>query len=76
MAGAYTLPSHGEKDRFELHFGKPAIRHAVPADTRKSKATSSIAMYDVIIHKVMSPCKSAGNLPALVDPLDSEPKLR
>ncbi|KAF6033433.1 hypothetical protein EB796_008259 [Bugula neritina] len=62
MAGAYTLPSHGEKDRFELHFGKPAIRHAVPADTRKSKATSSIAI--------------AGNLPALVDPLDSEPKLR
>lgn len=65
MTGSYNIQYYEDKDRFELHFGKPSVRYDVPKGSSTSIANSSIAMYDVIIHKVMTPCKSTSNLPSL-----------
>ena len=65
MTGSYNLQYYEDKDRFELHFGKPSVRHDVPKGVSADNASNSIAMYDVIIHKVMTPSKSVDNLASL-----------
>ena len=68
MAGSFNIQYYDDSDRFELMFGKPAIRHDVPKDQDPTPSSCSISMYDVIIHKVMTPAKSTTNLPSLVNP--------
>ena len=65
MTGSYNIQYYEDKDRFELHFGKPSVRYDVPKGASTDNACNSIAMYDVIIHKVMTPSKSVDNLSSL-----------
>lgn len=65
MTGSYNMQYYHDMDRFELHFGKPSVRHNVPKGVDVAQAVGSISMYDVIIHKVMTPCKSTSHLPSL-----------
>lgn len=76
MAGSYNIQYYDDRDRFELHYGKPAVRYNVPRNDNNEKATASVAMYDVIIHKVMTPAKSTTNLASLQSPLNTFSKLR
>lgn len=65
MAGSYNIQYYDDRDRFELHYGKPAERFNVPRNASTERALSSVAMYDVIIHKVMTPAKSSSNMAGL-----------
>ena len=76
MAGSYNIQYYDDRDRFEMHYGKPAVRYNVPKNSETEKASASVAMYDVIIHKVMTPAKSTNNLASLQSPFGSLSKLR
>ena len=76
MAGSYNIQYYDDRDRFEMHYGKPAVRYNVPKNSETEKASASVAMYDVIIHKVMTPAKSTNNLASLQSPYGSLSKLR
>lgn len=67
MAGSFNLQYYDDNDRFELMFGKPAVRYNKRKGQDITGAASSISMYDVIIHKVMTPVKSTSSIPSLVN---------
>lgn len=61
MTGARQKTFYQDNDRFELYFGKPNVRLGVPHSSDEP-ANTRIQLYDVIIHKVITPTKKAPGL--------------